>query len=200
MPDRDPFHVLIAGGGPAAIEAALRLHRIAGAAVRITVLEPCAAGHAERRPLRELAGRADAEVLEGRLAAIDAGAHTVTTETGDTVAYDGLLITIGARAEAAAPHTIAFGLPDAVEQLHGAIQDLEQGYLHEMAFIVPEGVHWSLPLYELALMTAQRAWESGQHPRVTLVTPESAPLELFGPDASKLLADALAEAGIEVRT
>jgi len=214
MPDRDPFHVLIAGGGPAAIEAALRLHRIAGDAVRITllapereyvtrpmtVLEPFAAGHAERRPLRELAGRADADVVEGRLAAIDAGAHTAVTEAGGTVTYDALLITVGARAEAADPHTIAFGLPAAVEQLHGAIQDLEQGYLHEMAFVVPEGVHWSLPLYELALMTAQRAWESGQHPRLTLVTPESAPLELFGPDASRLLADALADAGIEVRT
>jgi sulfide:quinone oxidoreductase len=214
MPDRDPFHVLIAGGGPAAIEAALRLHRIAPDVVRttilaperdyvarpMTVLEPFAAGHAERRPLRELAQRAQAEVVQGRLASIDAAGQAVTTDSGDVVAYDGLLITVGARAEATEPHVIAFGAPGAGEQLHGAIQDMEEGYLHAMAFVVPEGVRWSLPIYELALMTAQRAWESGQRPRLTLVTPESAPLELFGEEASRLTAAALADAGVDLRT
>jgi sulfide:quinone oxidoreductase len=214
MPDRDPFHVLIAGGGPAAIEAALRLRRLAGDRVRttllaperqyvtrpMTVLEPFAAGQAERRPLRQLADRAGAELFEGSLASIDAERHTVTTAAGEVVAYDGLLVAIGARGEAAEPHAIAFGLAGTSEQLHGAIQDLEQGYLRSIAFVVPENVHWSLPIYELALMSAQRAWESGQRPQLTLITPEGAPLELFGLEASRLAAAALDDAGLAVRT
>ena len=47
-----------------------------------------------------------------------------------------------------------------VEALHGLVQDIEEGYVRSVAFVVPAGVSWSLPLYELALMTARRAWES----------------------------------------
>jgi sulfide:quinone oxidoreductase len=214
MPDRQPFQVLIAGGGPAALEAALRLHRRAGDAVQTTllapehdyvtrpmiVLEPFAAGHAERRPLAELAALAGAAVHEGSLASVDPARHEVTTEAGETLSYDALLVAVGARGLEPAPHVLAFGGRAAAESLHGAIQDLELGYLRSMAFVVPAAVSWTLPIYELALMTAQRAWETGQRPELTVVTPERAPLEMFGPEASRLLTDALREAGVVLRT
>ena len=44
--------------------------------------------------------------------------------------------------------------------LHGLVQDLEGGYAaqNRIRGALP-GVAWSLPLYELALMTARRAYE-----------------------------------------
>jgi sulfide:quinone oxidoreductase len=179
MPAPQPFQVLIAGGGPAALEAALRLRRCAGDAVQImllapdadyvtrpmVVLEPFAAGHVERRPLHELAARAGATVRVGSLATVDAVGHQVTTEAGDTVSYDALLVAVGARALEPAPQVLTFGVHDSAEQMHGAIQDLELGYLRSIAFVVPGPESWALPIYELALMSAQRAWETGQRPQ-----------------------------------
>ena len=66
------------------------------------------------------------------------------------------------------------------EQLHGLIQDVEGGYVHKLAFVVPSRMPWPLPIYELALMTAQRAYDMNAQTSITLVTPEDAPLAIFG--------------------
>ena len=44
--------------------------------------------------------------------------------------------------------------------LNGILADLDQGYSSSVAFVVPKGASWPLPLYELALMTPRRstAW------------------------------------------
>ena len=34
------------------------------------------------------------------------------------------------------------------------VADLEEGYSKRVAFVVPDGVYWPLPAYELALVTA----------------------------------------------
>ena len=39
---------------------------------------------------------------------------------------------------------------------------------------------WPLPLYELALMTAGRAYDMGVDLETTIVTPEERPLAIFG--------------------
>jgi sulfide:quinone oxidoreductase len=58
---------------------------------------------------------------------------------------------------------------------------------------------WSLPLYELALMTAARAREmSLSDAELTLVTPEESPLAVFGLQASEEVAKLLADAGVKV--
>jgi sulfide:quinone oxidoreductase len=56
-----------------------------------------------------------------------------------------------------------------------------------------------LPLYELALMTAERAYGLCQPCELTLVTAEPAPLSLFGPQASRAVMARLAQAGVKVR-
>ena len=66
------------------------------------------------------------------------------------------------------------------ETLHGLIQDVEGGYVHSLAFVSPGRMAWPLPLYELALMTAGRAYDMGIELSVTIVTPEDAPLAIFG--------------------
>jgi len=84
--------------------------------------------------------------------------------------------------------------------MHGLVQDLEAGYVRRIAFVVPDGASWPVPLYELALMTAERAYDMGESCELTLVTPEAAPLALFGPDVSDALTTRLDEAGVTVLT
>jgi sulfide:quinone oxidoreductase len=209
-----PHRVLIVGGGPAAIEAALTLQRIAGDRVDMTVLAPdshfvarpmtvlapFAAGGPERRPLAGLVSEAGATLRPGALASVDPEHREVRTTEGEAVPYDSLLLAVGAVPRIPFEHVLAFGGPGTEERMHGLIQDLEAGYVRRVAFVAPAGTTWPLPLYELALMTADRAWETGMTVEITLVTPERTPLEIFGAEASSSAASLLGAAGVDVRT
>jgi sulfide:quinone oxidoreductase len=79
------------------------------------------------------------------------------------------------------------------------LRDLDERRVHNVAFAVPPGATWPLPLYELALMTAAHVAERGlRKARLSLVTPEQAPLELFGAPASETVGELLDERGIEL--
>ena len=67
-----------------------------------------------------------------------------------------------------------------------------------IAFAVGPATSWPLPLYELALLTAGELRARGARCEITLVTPEAAPLELFGTRASAVAAGLLADRGITV--
>jgi sulfide:quinone oxidoreductase len=84
------------------------------------------------------------------------------------------------------------------EAMHGLLQDVEGGYTKRIAFVVPPGITWALPLYELALMTAERAYGLNLEVQLTIVTPEAEPLAVFGPAASESVVKILADAGIAV--
>src|SRR3954465_10533734 len=101
-----PTNVLIAGGGPAALEAALRLHRVGGGHVTTTVLapeaeftyrplsvlDPFAAGGAASYPLGRVPADAGFTHRGGTLASVAPSGHVVTTGEGEEIAYDVLLI------------------------------------------------------------------------------------------------------------
>jgi sulfide:quinone oxidoreductase len=210
-----PTNVLIAGGGPAAIEAALALHRLAGDRVVTTVLAPetdltyrplsvlapFAAGDATTYPLERMAADIGFAHVRGRLASVDAPAHTITTITGEQLSYDALLVASGARPLDPGNGAITFsGSLTDQERIHGIVQDVEGGYLHRIAFVIPAGGTWPLPLYELALLLAERAYSMGAKVELHLITPEATPLALFGAEASRDVAQLLAEAGIAVHT
>jgi len=84
--------------------------------------------------------------------------------------------------------------------MHGLVQDLEGGYCRSIAFIVPPGVTWPLPLYELALMAAERAYSQCLDVALTLITPEQEPLGMFGAPASEVVRHLMQESGITLRT
>jgi sulfide:quinone oxidoreductase len=66
---------------------------------------------------------------------------------------------------------------------------------------VPAGPVWPLPAYELALMTIGEARAMGQDDvEVTVVTPERAPLALFGDQAGSAVAEELKAAGVRLET
>jgi sulfide:quinone oxidoreductase len=214
MPDAPPLNVVIAGAGRAGLEAMLRLHRLAGPRARITllapneefsnhaldVLLPFSTPHAQRPNLRTLASAAGAEVHRGRVSSIDVDEHHVTTDAGKRVAYDVLLLAIGAVRRAPMPHALCFGSDGSQEQMHGLIQDVEAGYVRRIAFVMPNGATWPVALYELALMTAERAFDQCQTCELTLLTSEPAPLAIFGAATARALRDRLQTAGITLRT
>src|SRR3954467_7727827 len=210
-----PTNVLIVGGGPAALEAALRLHRIAGDRVSTTllapgtdftyrplsVLEPFAAGRAWSYPLARFATDAGFTLRRGALARVVAADHAVQTTDGERIGYDVLLVATGAVAVPAFSHATVFsGSPADAEALHGLVQDVEGGYTRKVAFVVPSGGTWPLPLYELALMLAQRGFEMKVDAELHVVTPEAAPLGMFGAEAAREVETLLKTAGIVLHT
>jgi sulfide:quinone oxidoreductase len=211
-PSSSPAHVVIVGGGVAALEALIALRELAGDRPRVTMLapepdfvyrplsvaEPFCLGHAAHHPLADIARDFDAELVRGALAAVDPAGRTVTTTDGATLSYDSLLVAVGAFSQPVSEHAITFGAEGAPEALSGLIADLEEGYAHRVAFVVPSSATWSLPLYELAIITARHVSGAGiDNVQLTFVTPEQAPLELFGPEGSRVATELLADEGIE---
>ena len=81
------------------------------------------------------------------------------------------------------------------------LRELDSHRLKRLLFAVPGGASWPLPVYELALMTATHVAERGlRKVRLSLVTPESRPLELFGNHAAAAVEAMLDERGIELFT
>lgn len=207
--------VVVAGGGVAAIEAVLALRKLAGDVVDITMLapdehfvyqplsvgDPFALGPAKRYPLARVAEDLDLDLRNGVLASVDPDAHVVRTSEAEELPYDALLVAVGASREPAYEHALTFRGQEDGERAHGIVQDLEGGYVRRIAFVVPPGNAWSLPLYELALMTAARAWEmSLDDAQITVVTPEESPLSIFGMQASGEVAQLLRDFGVTVET
>ena len=205
--------MVICGGGIAAIEGLLKVRRLLGNQVPVkliapnealvyrplAVMQPFAAGPPKGYDLSRIADDTDADVIPEKVEAIDRDAQVVHTTGGHSERYDALLIATGARKLPAYEHVQTFDDGDADGTYQGVVQDVEEGYSKSMAFLLPEGPAWPLPLYELALLTAERAYSMGiDGVELSLVTPEPAPLAVFGTAASKAVSDLLERAGIRV--
>jgi sulfide:quinone oxidoreductase len=208
------FRVLVVGGGIAAVETILALQDLAAEHVAMTVLapneefvyrpmsvrEPFAYGPAARYPLASVVADAGAELVTGKLAWVAPEKRLAHTEDGAQLAYDALVLALGAKPYARYEHAVTIDDRHMDETLHGLIQDIEQGYLKSVAFVAPGRMAWPLPLYELALMTAGRAYDMNVPLESTIVTPEEKPLAVFGQEVSDGVAGLLEAKGIRTIT
>lgn len=206
--------VVIAGGGVAALEAALALRALAEERVEIELLgpephfwyrplsvaEPFGLGEVSHYELAALAAAAGATFTLGTLLGVDAGRHEAKTSVGE-IPYDALLVAVGAAPTPAVPGALTFRGPADTEKIRTLLEELAAGDVRRVAFAVPWGAVWSLPIYELALMTAAYLEANRiEDVELMLVTPEAEPLQLFGRAGSDAVGELLDDRGITLVT
>jgi sulfide:quinone oxidoreductase len=209
------FRVVISGGGVAAVEAMLRVRRLGGEHIDLTVVapnedfvyrplavrEPFAGPGRTRHPLADVARACQATLVHDRLGWYELGEQAVHTEGGQTIPYDASLVAVGAYQQPATEHVATITDANFDEHFTGIVRDIEEGYSKSLAMILPEGPVWPLPLYELALMTAERAESMGIDDfALSFITAEVAPLAIFGRAASDRVRELMVERGITLYT
>jgi sulfide:quinone oxidoreductase len=206
------LNVVICGAGIAGIEGLVRLRRLVGKRVQLTLVspedefvyrplavrEPFALAGVPRYPLERIASDTGARWIRDRLARVDVDACAVHTGGGRQVSYDALLLAVGARESSPYEHAHVFSDRDGGQSFRRIVQDIELGYVKSVAFVLPHWPAWPVPLYELALMTAARVRSMRLDAQLTLITPEGRPLKAFGQAAGEAIVRLLAQAGIEL--
>ncbi|MDO8188347.1 FAD-dependent oxidoreductase [Conexibacter sp. JD483] len=207
-----PRRVVIAGGGVAAVETLLALRAAPGGHLLeiaviapgselvyrpLAVAEPFGRPLTRRYDLRAICADLGATLVPEALTGVAADRRALGGD-GASLPYDALVLATGARSEVALPHAATFGDAES-DGVQWIVRELEEGLLRTIAFVVPPGAGWPLPLYELALQMSRRAWAVGASDvRLTLVTPEEGPLAVFRGTGSRAVGRLLAGAGIEL--
>jgi sulfide:quinone oxidoreductase len=167
----------------------------------LAVTEPFRIGEVKRFPLRKLAQASGALLRTGSVAAVDPEQKVVTLENTQELSYDVLLLALGAVPRDAVAGAVTFRGPQDGPALSALLDKTTAGEIRRIAFAVPTGASWPLPLYELAILTAEYTAEHGTRGvEILLVTPEDHPLALFGPAASEAVSELLAIRAIQVET
>jgi sulfide:quinone oxidoreductase len=203
--------VVIVGGGVAGLETLMALHDLAGERAEVTLVapdpdfvykplmveEPFDLGPAEQHALAPVAEELNARFVQKAATAVDPDGHEVELDDGSKLPYDFLVVAVGGRFRPALEGAKTF--PSGGEPLRmNEILKSADGP-RRIAFVVPSGVTWALPIYEVALMTQRRALDLGRADAgLVIVTPEEAPLVAFGPTASAAVAELLAGRRIEL--
>ena len=205
--------VLIAGGGIAGLEALLALQDLAEDRVDITLLarepeftyrpmiveEPFSRTPAERHDLALLARDLGASFVQGSLSEIRAEEHRAVLSDGSELGYDTAVICVGAKTRPAYPSATTLRSWAEPIEIDEAIDAAATHASRTLTFVVPPGIVWSLPLYELALLSRIRAEERSLPVEIQIITPESQPLGIFGSVAAEAVAELLRVRKIEVR-
>ena len=163
----------------------------------MTVREPFAYGRPAAIRSQPIVSDAGAKLLPTSWTGSTRASRRSTPRPASTIEYDALVLALGAHAHTRYTHAVTIDDRRMDETLHGLIQDVEGGYINSLAFVSPGRMAWPLPLYELALMTAGRAYDMGIELAVTIVTPEDAPLAIFGSAASSAVGELLEKAHIQ---
>jgi sulfide:quinone oxidoreductase len=206
--------VLIAGGGVAALEAALALEDLAGDRAEVTICSPrpsfvyrpyavgvpYGASRAATYWLEPLAAAAGARYRCDSIAAVHRETRLAVTHDGESIPYGDLIVCPGTKLLWPVPGAITFwGIADEGD-VRGVMREIRAGTRNRVAFSVPSADSWALPLYELALLCRAQLDKTGDDAELTVVTPEDAPLQIFGRGVAEGIAELLAERRIEVRT
>ncbi len=205
-----PLNVVIAGGGFGAAEGLLRLHRLAGERVTITlvaprkylryrpltVLVPFGGSRVKRYPIGELAAAVGAQWLRDRVVAVEHRTRIVHTADGQQLDYDALLLAVGGKQRKPNRGVALFSDRTGGQNYHDLVEAVDAGVIKSLALIDPQGPSWPLPLYELAFLTAKHARERGRQLDITLITPYPHPLYPFGEKVGAVVQQLLQRAGI----
>ena len=212
MAESDTAHIVIAGGGVAGLEACLALRSFLGEDELsidllcrehrfeyrpLAVLEPFDGGPAWRMELERFAADQDVRLVRDALAAVEPDRHVAITAYSGRLSYDALLVCIGARPVRALPGAITFRGGRDAAAVRAGLDALQPGDHGTIAFAVPFGAFWTLPLYELAILAAAQLQARGARAQIVMTSPEAAPLEAFGATASTAVAQLLDARGIE---
>jgi sulfide:quinone oxidoreductase len=160
---------------------------------------PFGAARVSRYSLPELAERCGASFALDSIASVEGDGRRAKTHDGEEVPYDYLVVACGARLLPAVPGACTFwGVADE-GGVAKVVRQLRAGELRHVVFTMPGGRSWGLPLYELALFAAtETAKADVRDTRLTIVTPEDGPLQLFGTRAGRQMEELLAERGVDV--
>jgi sulfide:quinone oxidoreductase len=206
--DEQPVRVVVAGAGVGGLETMVALRGLVGHGVALTlvaaqdgftvhaleVFEPFGLGLAQRYPVCGLAADLDADFRHDAIARVERDDRTVHLQSGAELAYDRLVLAVGAFPHPAYEHGLCFTRAHDAEAFDAVVEDLRSGRAARVAIVIPPDCTWTLPAYELALMVAARA-----PPRqLTLVTSEAEPLCAFGPPAGEWVRTALRDAGVDL--
>ncbi len=209
------LRVLIAGGGVAGIEAMLALRELAGDLVDVELLspdhlfwyrplavaEPFGRSQAYHFELPALAREVGASFTPGALTAVEPDRHVAHTSRGAEFVYDVLVVACGARAAPALEGALTFRGPSDTERFQALLAELEAGAVRRLVFACPASAGWSLPLYELALLTAAHLEEREiGNVELTLVTPERSALARLGVAVTDAVETLLAEHDVTLVT
>ena len=205
--------VLIAGGGVASIEAALALRDICGDRARVeafspqadfvyrpyAVGEPYGAAQIKHYELDDLLAVCGADFHLAGVGAVEPEKMSLVTHEGERYRYDHLILAQGARSLWPVPGATTFwGIADD-RDVDWLMRGLRKGEVKSVAFTMPSRESWSLPLYELALLADRELIDAGiDDVKLTIVTPEDAPLQIFGRSVSEKTSALLAERGVGV--
>lgn len=203
----DGLHVLIAGGGVAAFEAAFALRALAGDLVDIellapeprffyqpqAVLEPFAGERVQEFEAADLARSAAAQLTIGALASVSPDEHRARTAQGMTIEYDVLLIACGASPRPFVRDALTFRGPADAERVGAIARAARLGNVGRITLAIPTPCTWPLPIYELAF-----GLRSVTDVPIAVSTVEPVAGAVLGRLGSEALASRLAGHGIDV--
>jgi sulfide:quinone oxidoreductase len=165
----------------------------------MAVVEPFG-GPAPRFDLGRLAAAGGARHVRDTVVDVDPATRSVGLSVGGRLAYDVLIVAVGARPVVSVPGATPFWAGAGQQDFRAVLADLESSLVADVVVGVPGGVTWSLPAYELALQAARRLGTDSARGRIVLVTPERAPLEVFGRRISATVCELLHERGVALMT
>jgi sulfide:quinone oxidoreductase len=209
--------VVIAGGGVAGLETLLALRVLAGDRVDLTLVTPelrfvnrsmtvtrpfgPPGAHGVR--MQDVTAQYGARWHRGSVDRVEHERRVVVMHAGDELAYDVLVLALGARPgrESHGPEVLTFHDGRYGAGYRQLLGELREGRIGRLAFVKPPGMSWPLPLYDLALTTAADCAAHDQPEiELSLITPEAKPLAIFGAQASAAVRGLLDQAGVTVHT
>lgn len=205
--------VVVLGGGVAGVEAALALTDVTDGAAEVVLVAPepyveldalaAARGFGvistQALSLPQLAAARGFRYVADRALEVDVAGRTVVLESGSVEPFESLLVAVGAQRVPVLEQVTTYMGTESHDELRALRAQISTADVSSVAVVVPPGVTWPLPGYELAFLLAREARLAGTDLVVTLVTSEPDPLGIFGPNGSAITRELLGAAGIEIR-